>query len=64
MDDQSEYYLRQAEAELELARTSISPDAVRSHYHRAGHFLDRAYSKGVEKLPPPIIRLSEEPDGR
>jgi len=59
MDRRSSYYLHRAEVELALAQTARLPAAVRAHYHRAAHYLDRAYTKGIEKPPPPVVRLSQ-----
>ena len=60
MDQDSRYFLRRAEAELALAQTALHPSAVRAHYHLAGHYLDRAYSSGIEKPEPPRIRIHHQ----
>jgi hypothetical protein len=59
MNQDSDYCLRRAEAELELAQAAAHPAAVRAHYHLAGRYLDRAYAEGIEKLPPPAISLDD-----
>lgn len=51
MDQESEYYLQRAEAELALAQSASHPTAVRAHYHLAGRYLDRAYGDYIEKAP-------------
>lgn len=51
MNQQSEYYLRRAEAELALAQSASNLDAVRAHYHLAGRYLDKAYGDEIEKAP-------------
>ncbi|KKC24791.1 hypothetical protein [Sphingomonas sp. SRS2] len=54
MDLDSDYYLTRAEAELVLAQRASHPAAVRAHYYLAGHYLDKAYSRGIEKAPSPL----------
>lgn len=39
-----QYFLARAEAELECAQRSMCPEAVRSHYALAGHYLDLVYN--------------------
>ena len=60
MDQDSRYFLRRAEAVLALAQAALHPSAVRAHYHLAGHYLDRAYSSGIEKPEPPRIMLDHQ----
>jgi hypothetical protein len=43
--DDRRYYLRRAEAELDLAQRATHPAAVRAHYVIANHYLDRVYGK-------------------
>jgi len=59
MDQDSEYYLHRAEAELSLAQAAPHPAAVRAHYHLAGHYLDRAYAHGIKKAAAPLIRIDD-----
>lgn len=59
MDQDIFYLLRRAEAELLLAQAATHPSAVRAHYHLAGHYLDRAYAHGIEKPPPPVIKVTD-----
>ncbi|MET0377241.1 MAG: hypothetical protein ABW128_23655 [Rhizorhabdus sp.] len=39
------YYIRRAEAELALAQSAAHPAAMRAHYHLAGYYLDKVYSR-------------------
>lgn len=61
MGQDSEYYLERAEAQLSLAQAALHPAAVRAHYHLAVHYLDRAYSLGMQKATPPVIRIDDLP---
>jgi hypothetical protein len=45
------YYERRAEVELEQAQAAGHPNAVRAHYHLAGHYLDLIHG---ETEPRPI----------
>jgi hypothetical protein len=53
--DQNSYFLKRAEAELELASSSEHPEVVRAHYLLAGLYLDRVYgpdgSDGAQGAP-------------
>ncbi|MEO7177694.1 MAG: hypothetical protein ABIW83_02510 [Allosphingosinicella sp.] len=43
MDEEDRlYFLKRAEAELELAQKAVNPAAVRAHYELAGLYLDLA----------------------
>lgn len=44
------YFYRRAEEELRMAKNAASPQAVRVHYHLAGHYLDRAFG-GASNQP-------------
>ena len=46
-DEDTCYFERRAEAELELAQRARHPDAVKAHYHLAGFYLDRVYGGGA-----------------
>lgn len=50
-DEDRDYYLRRADAELSLAQLAVHPAAVRAHYHLAGFYLDRAYGAAIEREP-------------
>lgn len=41
--DDTAYFLRRAEAELESAQAATHPGAVHAHYLLAGMYLDRVY---------------------
>ena len=56
MDD-TEYFYRRAEAELEMAQKTEVPQAVQAHYTLASAYLDRVY--GEER---PALPLPSEPD--
>ncbi len=51
MDD-TEYFYRRAEAELEMAQKTEVPQAVKAHYTLASAYLDRVYGEGEPALPP------------
>lgn len=52
MDD-TEYFYRRAEAELEMAQKTEVPQAVKAHYALASAYLDRVYGDGAPALPLP-----------
>jgi hypothetical protein len=43
------YYERRAEVELEQAQAADHPNAVRAHYHLAGHYLDLIHGETEPK---------------
>jgi hypothetical protein len=50
-DTDRDYFLRRAEAELELAQAAEHERAVRSHFLMAGVYLDRVYGHPEEAGP-------------
>lgn len=43
MANDDNYLYARAEAELNMARRAVAPEAVKAHYVLAGHYLDRFY---------------------
>jgi uncharacterized protein YfeS len=50
MNENGDYYLDRAEAELALARAAAHPAAARAHYFLAGYYLDKAHGD-----TPPVV---------
>jgi hypothetical protein len=46
-DDDKAYFQQRAEAEIALAQKAEHPEAARSHYLLAGHYLDLVHSGAV-----------------
>lgn len=59
MDDDQDYYLGRAEAELTLAQQSTIPAAVKAHYLLASHYLDLVYSGETAETAPPRVQPGE-----
>lgn len=49
--DDTAYFLRRAEAELDSAQAAPHPAAVRAHYLLAGMYLDRVYGPDQDGAP-------------
>lgn len=62
MDD-TEYFYRRAEAELEMAQKTEVPQAVQAHYTLASAYLDRVYGEGENGgEDKPALPLPPEPE--
>lgn len=49
-DEDCVYFLRRAEAELELAQRAEHPRAVAAHYRVAEHYLERVYGDVPDRI--------------
>lgn len=47
-ENDRDYFLNRAEAEIEAARRARHPDAARAHFLLAGYYLDLAYNPAAQ----------------